>query len=276
MVTTLTTGYIEDFRLWLSDVERSRSPHTIKAYSTDIRMLFRELGVNSFPVVELPKQAATWLNMSRQNKLAPMTIRRRKASVVALGQCVGFEGDILKNYNLPSVGQANPHPLPGLLTDLEALLGVCVSLESRALVALLGCEGMRLHEALELPVEQIDLDKMSITIWGKGNKVRTIPITMRAFEHLAPQIINARLAGRPNLMTLSDRGSRAMITELGVKARLSRPIASHDLRATFATILYNETKDIRLVQGWLGHATITTTQGYIGLTLDQMRDAGSF
>lgn len=274
-VTTLTIEGIEDFRLWLSDVERSRSVHTVKAYSSDIRMLFRELGVRSFQAEDLPRLAATWLKLATDNQMAPMTIRRRKASVLALKEYLGFEGDVLKRYKLPAVPTAEAHPLPNREYDLNRMLAACDTDEKRALVALLGCEGLRMHEALELGIGHIDLTKLSINVWGKGQKLRVIPITNRAFEFLAPHIIAVQLSGRTRLVEYSDRGARSFITELGVKARISRPVASHDLRATFATVLYAQTKDITLLQRWLGHADVNTTMRYIGMTFDEMREGGN-
>lgn len=207
--------------------------------------------------------------------MSPASIRRRKASVLALCEYIGYEGDVLTKYKMPPVAEAEPHPLPGRERDINAMLAACDSDEQRALVALLGCEGLRMHEALALNEASIDLDAMSIEVWGKGNKRRVIPITNKAFDYLIPQIIATRVAGRTNLISYSDRGARSLITELGVKAHVSRPVASHDLRATFATILYSQTNDIILLQRWLGHSDINTTRRYIGLTFEEMSRKGN-
>lgn len=154
---------------------------------------------------------------------------------------------------------------------------MCRDNNQRALIALLGLEGMRLHEALELRLDRILIQDMIIEIWGKGNKERTIPITNLAWGYLAPRIIEQRLAGKQTLIEYSDRGARSFITELGVKANISRPVASHDLRATFATLAYAASgNNIRLVQAWLGHKDINTTQIYVGVKMDDMRQGGEF
>jgi len=204
-----------------------------------------------------------------------MTIRRRKASILALKEYLGFEGDVLKRYKLPAVPTAEAHPLPNREHDLNKMLAACDTDEKRALVALLGCEGLRMHEALELKDSHIDLSGLSISVWGKGQKLRVIPVTNRAFTFLAPQIIAVQISGRERLINYSDRGARSFITELGVRAGISRPVASHDLRATFATVLYKQTRDITLLQRWLGHADVNTTMRYIGMTFDEMRESGN-
>jgi site-specific recombinase XerD len=72
---------------------------------------------------------------------------------------------------------------------------------------------------------------------------------------------------------LKDRFARRVITELGVRAKLERHTSSHDLRATFATAVYDHTLDQRVVQELLGHSSGTTTEIYIGRSNDQMRKA---
>jgi len=67
-----------------------------------------------------------------------------------------------------------------------------------------------------------------------------------------------------------------MITLLGERAGLSRPIASHDLRATFGTAVFNKTGNLRTAQELLGHSSSATTEIYTGVDLKQMRDGVDF
>jgi site-specific recombinase XerD len=182
----------------------------------------------------------------------------------------------MDDYKMPVMQQRTPHPLPGLNEDLTKLLHECDSNNKRALIALLGLEGMRLHEALDLPLDRIDMKAMTIEVWGKGNKVRILPITERAFQFIAPAYIDAMMASRANLIVYSDRGARLFITELGRRCRLLREISSHDLRATFATLAYAARKDINLVRYWMGHESVETTQTYIGISMEDVRSVGSF
>lgn len=182
----------------------------------------------------------------------------------------------MDNYKLPMMQQQTPHPLPGLNDDLTKLLEECDTNNRKALVALLGLEGMRLHEALELKLECIDMKQLVIKVWGKGSKVRIVPITERAFSFIAPAYMDAMMAGSDLILSYSDRGARLFITELGRRCRLTRDISSHDLRATFATLAYASCNDINLVRYWLGHESVETTQRYIGISMEDMRNAGTF
>lgn len=237
-------------------------------------MFFREWRVASFQPSELNSLAAGWLKWSRETrKLSASTIVRRKAALRSFSKFIEMDGAFLPHYQAPSIPQRNPHPLPNLEEDLEALIDVASSDEARALVACLGYQGMRMHEALSLPVSKISIKDGSIDVIGKGDKERRIPLTKKGSAYIVPQMVRSMCDGRVNLLGLQDRTARNLITSMGERAGLSRAISSHDLRATFATMVYGVTKDIRLVQVLLGHADITTTQIYIGLTFDQMREA---
>lgn len=269
----LTKEYIEPFQQWL--LGDGRSANTIKAYSTDVRMFLQESRLNSLTADHLPSQVATWLN-EKKRIVSPNTSRRRLASLREFSKFMGLTS-MLSGFRVPSAGQAIPHPLPNGEVDLQNMLNACRNNKQRCLIALLGLEGLRLSEALDLEFKNFDLEDMTIAVWGKGSKERTIPITKRAWTYITPQLIDTVAEGAKKVIPYSDRGARYFITELGYTANVNRSVASHDLRATFATLAYQESgHDIRTVQMWLGHADISTTQGYVKVDMDKMRAAGEF
>jgi site-specific recombinase XerD len=78
------------------------------------------------------------------------------------------------------------------------------------------------------------------------------------------------------LIPLEDRNARALITGIARRSGIITTVSSHDLRATFATTVYDKTKNIRLVQSLLGHASVNTTMAYLGIDNDQARAAVEF
>lgn len=239
-----------------------------------MRMFFHEWRVESFLAEDLNSLAAAWLKWSRETrKLKASTIIRRKASLLSFSKFIKMEGPFLPHYNAPSIEQRTPHPLPNLEHSLTDLINAARDEGERALIACLGYQGMRMHEALDLSLDKISITEGSINVIGKGDKERRIPLTKKGGEFIIPQMVHSHCAGMTNLLAYQDRTARNLVTAMGERAGISRPIASHDLRATFATVVYRDTKDIRLVQVLLGHADISTTQIYIGLTFDQMREA---
>ena len=84
------------------------------------------------------------------------------------------------------------------------------------------------------------------------------------------------MQGDGYLVHYEDRSARKCITSLGRKAGLSRAISSHDLRATFATILNDRNVNIRVIQELLGHSSVATTEIYTGVGMQALADAVDF
>lgn len=253
---------------------KGRQEATVKSYLTDAKMFFQEMELEELPLVRLEAKAAEWLNKYRRI-VAPKTTHRRLTSMKNLGLAYGIT--ILTNYSTPTPPKAKPHPLPNGLTDLQKLLDVCLNDDHRALVAMCGLVGMRISEARSITPSDFDYAERTVTIWGKGNKVREVPVSPKAWEILMPKLIDASIRGalKAPLVQVGDRSARDIITRLGVRAGISRPISSHDLRATFATESFRKTLNIRAVQELLGHASSKQTELYILVSDKELRAAAS-
>jgi site-specific recombinase XerD len=150
---------------------------------------------------------------------------------------------------------------------------VARSQNHKALVALCGLAGLRIAEALDVRGNDFDLNTMNLVVRGKGDKTRIVPISESAWEVVAISVCRSRLNDNHPVVGLKDRFARRVITDLGVRAGLQRHISSHDLRATFATAVFDKTLDQRVVQELLGHASGQTTEVYIGRSAEKMRSA---
>ena len=153
------------------------------------------------------------------------------------------------------------------------LIEIATNERYKALIAFCGLEGCRVAEALAVKPCDFDLDEMELTIRGKGDKTRIVPVSTAAWDVLQIPVTRAFVSGGCEVVGLKDRFARRVITDLGKRAGLRRPISSHDLRATFATEVYNRTLDIRLVQELLGHSSSQTTELYTGVQRAAMRKA---
>ena len=143
-----------------------------------------------------------------------------------------------------------------------------------ALVALGGYVGCRISESLSLTPADFDLVSREVTIRGKGDKTRVVPVSRAAWAWVAPVYMElAPKTPDATLLTMCDRTARASITRMGELAKMPRRVASHDLRATFATWLLEKTGNLRLVQELLGHSSVTTTQAYTLVERNLMHEA---
>lgn len=253
--------------------QRGRSDLTIRAYKTDLKMFWQEMELTEINLNDLERIAAQWLNKYR-HVVGPKTTGRRLTTMRNLG--LVYDREILKKYSAPTPARSIPHPLPKGTKDLKRLLDVCNSEEHKLLIAMCGLLGMRVSEARNARSSDFDFAHQIVTIVGKGHKVRKVPISPYAWSLLLPMLVRAHLERDGQLVGMSDRTARALITNLGTRAGIDRPISSHDLRATFGTEAYQHSKDLRAVQELLGHASPQQTQLYTGISQDAMRHSASF
>lgn len=269
-VTTLSSGTIDSYHGWLC--AKGLSERTASAYASDLRMLLRDLEQETLEKLDYEESAMNWLTGNRK-KMALKTTSRRLTSVRGFAKWAGW-GVVLDEYHAPTGGPGQPHPIPEGMDGIRRMLHVAKSEQQRALVALCGFLGCRVSEALATKPSNFDLDRMILRVLGKGEKVRYVPISSEAWDTLASPVIMAMMTSIDTpVVGLEDRVARGNITQMGVRAGLARHVASHDLRATFATAIYDKTKDMRLVQQLLGHSSVETTQIYVGTQMAHMREA---
>lgn len=265
---TLTLEVIDNFRSSLS--AKGKSQQTVKAYSTDLRMLLLEMETESVDYEDFEDTALAWLTAGK-GILAPKTTQRRLTSVKAFVKWADWPISF-DDYIAPTPLKGQPHPVPEGIAGVKRMIEVARTEQQAALVALCGLCGLRVAEALSVRPSHFDLDEMTLTIHGKGAKQRVVPVSTYAWKVLQTPVTRAWTKGDIPVIGLKDRFARATITRLGVKARLRRHVASHDLRATFATEVYNKTLDQRLVQELLGHSSGATTEIYIERNKEQLRN----
>jgi integrase/recombinase XerD len=194
----------------------------------------------------------------------------------------------------PTPAKRLPKALP--LADVEAILeaagapGTPLALRDRALLEVLYGTGARISEAVGLDVDDVDVappedgGSGTVLLRGKGGKERLVPVGSYARESLAAYLTRAR----PDLATqgsggpaifLNARGGRlsrqsawAILVKAADRAGVTADVSPHTLRHSFATHLLDGGADVRVVQELLGHASVTTTQVYTLVTVDNLRE----
>lgn len=268
-VTTLTPDSIDSFRNWL--LERGHSERTSKAYCSDLTVFLAEMQFEELSAIAFSENAMKWLTKNRRI-VAPKTTGRRLTSLRSFAKWADW-GHELDRYNAPTPAKSDPHPLPEGIPGVESLIAIARNEHQKALVALCGLCGCRVAEALEVRASSIDQEERILVVHGKGDKIRKVPISTKAWDAMEIAFLRSWTNGDTPLVGFKDRFARALITRLGEKAGLRRHISSHDLRATFATAVYDATLDIRLVQELIGHTSVETTQVYTMVNKTKMRNA---
>jgi integrase/recombinase XerD len=188
----------------------------------------------------------------------------------------------------PAAAKRLPKALP--LSDVEAILeaagsaGTALSMRDRALLEVLYGTGARISEAVGLDVDDLDLVDGTVLLHGKGGKQRLVPVGSFAREAVSTYLVR----GRPELvgtgrggpaLLLNARGGRlsrqsawAVLARAAESAGVTRHVSPHTLRHSFATHLLDGGADVRVVQELLGHASVTTTQVYTLVTVENLRE----
>ena len=147
-----------------------------------------------------------------------------------------------------------------------------LEVRNRALLELAYGSGLRVSELLDLEIADLHLNKGLVTVTGKGNKERIVPLGEDAAQALKDYIIKARLMLNPKTQNilfvnkfgdkLSRIGFYKIVQNLADKAKINKKISPHTFRHTFATHLLENGANLRSVQELLGHEDIMTTENY--------------
>jgi integrase/recombinase XerD len=189
----------------------------------------------------------------------------------------------------PRPAKRLPKALP--LADVEAILEAAgapetvLAMRDRALLEVLYGTGARISEAVGLDVDDLDLVDGVVLLRGKGGKERLVPVGSFARDAVTTYLTRARPAlaatgaASGGAMFLNARGGRlsrqsawTVLDRAADRAGITKDVSPHTLRHSFATHLLDGGADVRVVQELLGHASVTTTQIYTLVTVDNLRE----
>ncbi len=292
------TESVELFRTYLR-LERGVSPHTLRAYQSDLEQFHEHLltktGSPSVSVDEITSDLVRSFLAVLHSKVEK-TSQARKIS--ALRSFFGFLHERGCTDKNPASGITHPKiksRIPSFLT-VDDVFHFLDSLRqwartpgaswrrSRnwALYECLYSTGMRVSEVVGLNEEDLFEARGMVLVLGKGKKERIIPVGKKALEAV-DQYLRTLEEQSPGLRTKSpalfvnargDRIStrsvhRILLAELK-RCGLWKPLSPHGLRHSFATHLLNSGADLRAIQEMLGHSSLSTTQRYTHVHLEQL------
>ncbi len=277
---------------------RKLSPHTLKAYRQDLDHIsaFASSAGTDLPIVEINRDLVQrWLGSMAAAR--PRTVRRRLATVKSLFSSLERQGNLAQNplaglRSEVKVGLSLPRTVArstvkSLLRTVRTQPASSPKARLRrtrdtALVELLFGTGMRVGEVASINLSDLDMDRLVVSVHGKGNREREIPIVCAALreaitEHLAKRRDQGATASDPVFVNrrgarMSDQSVRGMLRTQAKKIGKAR-ITPHMLRHTLATLLLEEGADLRHIQRLLGHSSITTTTIYVHVSERSQRKA---
>ncbi len=282
----------EQYIRWLL-VTRDLSPHTIRAYDSDISALERHLSIDA-TVAEIDRGCLmAFVEEQRAGGLSSTSIRRRASALRGFCKWLLSRGLLDSDpWVGASVAAGRPRKLPRALPSHEldrlfAFLRKATHVddssnpeqlhkrphESTTLlaVALMVATGVRVHEAVEIRCRDIDLPGRSIRLVGKGRRERQVFLPNEWIARFtgaylemrsALGVQHTRLLFNLRFDPLTTPAMRSRLAKAAQAAGLSTRVTPHMLRHTAATQLIEAGVDIRYIQRLLGHASLSTTEIY--------------
>lgn len=278
--------------------EKNASPHTLRNYRSDLNQ-FREFLIQheANPTTKVaavtPIEVRAFLAFLYRKGKKKSSIARKLAALRAFFKFLSREKLLRQD---PSAMVSTPKlekTLPRIMTEEEmnnflnrvsevAEAGEWKNVRDRAIFELLYASGLRVSELVHLDIRSVNLGENFVLVRGKGNRERIVPFgskakaALEAYLPIRDQIIlGAR--GDGSALFLNARGGR--LTPRSVHRLLKRyatrygpniRVSPHSLRHAFASHLLAEGADLRAIQEMLGHKSLSTTQKYTQVSIQNL------
>ncbi len=271
--------------------EKGASDKTILTYEQSLRefnnFLFEYSGGSEISLDNLPEDGVrAFLVELDKRKNDRRTVRKKLSSIRSFAKyLVKFEyidSDFTSFISTPKA--AKPIPVyieeEGISNMLDAVPKEPVEFRDKAILELLYGTGMRVGELCNLDDRDIDFDNRLVTVLGKRRKQRIIPVIDRAVQAVKDYLKVRDGISKTNGSSLfiSSNGKRMIPASVyRIVARRVRAVSNverkgpHTLRHSFATHLLNHGADLEAVRQLLGHESLSTTQVYTHLSIEQLK-----
>jgi integrase/recombinase XerC len=267
--------------------ERGLSPRTLAAYRRDLDRAARELGRAGITAPELAGEhdiRRVIASLHRQG-LGARSLQRLLSALRSFFRWLMKEDHAAHNPAAAVKAPKAGRKLPGTL-DADAVARLLdirddspLALRDKAIMELFYSSGLRLSELAGLRWDQLDPSSGLVTVTGKGNKTRMVPVGSYAARALAAwRKVRGNFAGfeEPHVF-VSQRGKPISTRTIQERVRywarrqgLPQKVHPHLLRHSFASHMLESSGDLRAVQELLGHADIATTQVYTHLDFQHL------
>jgi integrase/recombinase XerD len=280
---------VDAFASYLT-VERGLAANSVAAYRRDLEDYLSFLAGRSTTLEAAGREVVQNYLQDLYSRVSPRSISRKISSLRSFYRFLLLDGYLEHDPTETLESPRQWRTLPRFLSSQEvtALLEkpnitTPNGLRDRAMLEVLYATGLRVSELVGLRLGDVRPDPGLVTVVGKGNKERIVPLGETALQWLerylreAYPVFRRKAPASPHLF-LTRRGgpmSRQqfwnIVERLGRMIGLAKPLSPHVLRHSFATHLLENGADLRAVQLMLGHADISTTQIYTHVTRERLK-----
>ncbi len=278
--------HVNHFFAYLEN-ERGLSARTLAAYRRDLDQLLQFLKADG---IDDPRQVTqhhirACIAQRHRQGLGGKSLQRMLSAVRSLFRWMLREGLAEHNPATPVRAPRSPRHLPATLDAdsigqlLEIPCDTPLAIRDKAIMELFYSSGLRLSELADLRWEQLDLGSGMVTVTGKGNRTRMVPVGRMASQALLEWRKNRGAFAsfeQPSVFVsqrgtpISTRTIQSRIRYWAKRQGIPQNIYPHLLRHSFASHILESSGDLRAVQELLGHADISTTQVYTHLDFQHL------
>lgn len=245
------------------------APNTVKTYLavvTSFANYFSKRELTSLTKDDIQR----YLEHKIKDKNISFSAQKGIVGAVKLFYTLVYDKNINIDYLYPDRAE---YKLPKVLSveDIKKILATIKNLKHKVLISTIYSCGLRISEALNLKISNIDSNRMTLRIENsKGNRDRQVMLS----EKLLPILRDYYKLYKPTIYVFEGqkggkytaRSAEQVFKKALEKACIRKPASLHTLRHSFATHLIENGTDIRIVQELLGHKNIKTTQIYTHVT----------
>ncbi|MEG0011249.1 MAG: site-specific tyrosine recombinase XerD [Muribaculaceae bacterium] len=281
---------IEKYQAYLQ-LEKGLSKNTLEGYTDDINKLLNYLNDENISLRSTTEDDLHNLICTLHDiGIQPRSQARTISGIKSFFKFLNLENYIDKNPTLllesPRLGRALPETLS--IDEINRIIAAIdlskpEGQRNKAIIETLYSCGLRVSELINLQISQIYANDEYIIVQGKGNKQRLVPISQTALYEIQKYITEYRSnltikKGYDDTLFLNRRGAqltRVMIFYI-IKthcqlAGIRKEVSPHTLRHSFATHLLEGGANLRAIQQMLGHESITTTEIYVHIDRNYLR-----
>ena len=280
MADTNLSHAVEHYLQYI-EVVRGYSAHTVKNYRRDLDKLIEFCSTHNIDDISRLNASLLrqWVATLSRDKLSATSIQRHLSSTRSLYKFLARSRSDLDDPTAGVKAPRTPRTLPKSLEpdQVNQLLNhpseTALMARDLAIAELLYSAGLRLSELVGANLNDLDRNEKVITVIGKGQKTRVVPVGGPALTALAEWMkyrpMGKEALGYDSPLFVTQRGKRMSpravqdrLRQLAIKHGMTQRVHPHVLRHAFASHLLESSGDLRAVQELLGHANIATTQIY--------------
>ena len=288
MADTNLSHAVEHYLQYI-EVVRGYSAHTVKNYRRDLDKLIEFCSTHNIDDISRLNASLLrqWVATLSRDKLSATSIQRHLSSTRSLYKFLARSRSDLDDPTAGVKAPRTPRTLPKSLEpdQVNQLLNhpseTALMARDLAIAELLYSAGLRLSELVSANLNDLDRNEKVITVIGKGQKTRVVPVGGPALTALAEWMkyrpMGKEALGYDSPLFVTQRGKRMSpravqdrLRQLAIKHGMTQRVHPHVLRHAFASHLLESSGDLRAVQELLGHANIATTQIYTHLDFQHL------